>query len=214
MNISAPPLKAREPGNPKFARDAWLRALANTAKIGERNETLPIVIERLAARFGDAPALTDPQTEMSFDGLARRANQYARLGVSLGLLPGDAAALMMNNSAEYVAVWLGLTRIGVVVALVNSQLSGDALLHSIKVANPKAVIAGADLAARVASIRGKLPQGVACFVHGASAEDFTPLAPLLAALPGEAMPLAECAPPPLDAMALYIYTSGDRKSVV
>ena len=200
--------EAREPGNPKFARDAWLRALANTAKIGEQNETLPIVIDRLASRFGAAPALIDPQTEMSFSGLAHRVNQYARLGLSLGLLPGDAAALLMNNSTEYVALWLGLTRIGAVVALVNSQLTGDALVHSIKVANPKIVIAGADLAPRVSAVRGKLPHGVACFVYGACDEDFVPLAPLLAALPGEALQAAECAPPPLDAMALYIYTSG------
>jgi fatty-acyl-CoA synthase len=208
--VNSPPssAEAREPGNPKFARDAWLRALANTAKIGEQNETLPIVIDRLASRFGAAPALIDPQTEMSFSGLAHRVNQYARLGLSLGLLPGDAAVLMMNNSAEYVALWLGLTRIGVVVALVNSQLTGDALVHSIQVANPKIVIAGADLAPRVSAVRGKLPHGVACLVYGTCGEDFVPLAPLLAALPGEALQSAECAPPPLDAMALYIYTSG------
>jgi fatty-acyl-CoA synthase len=208
VNTPAPPLKAREPGNPKFARDAWLRALANTAKLGEQNDTLPLVIDRLAALFADAPALIDPHTAMSFGGLASRANQYARFGLQQGLLPGDAAALLMNNCAEYVAIWLGLTRIGVVVALVNSQLGGDALVHSIKVANPKMVIVGAELAPRVAAVRGKLPQGMACFVHGAAREDFAPLAALLAALPGEALPPAECAPPQIDAMALYIYTSG------
>jgi fatty-acyl-CoA synthase len=192
----------------KFARDAWLRALANTAQIGERNETLPIVVDRLAARFGDAPALIDPQTEMSFSGLGFRANQYARFGLSRNLQPGDAAALMMNNCAEYLAIWLGLTRIGVVVALVNSQLSGDALAHSLKVAHPKLVVVGADLAARVGAVRGKLPADSDYFVHGGVCADFAPLAPLLAELPGEALPPAECAPPPLDAMALYIYTSG------
>ena len=208
MNTSAPPLEAREPGNSKLARDAWLRALANTAKIGEQNETLPIVIERLAARFGDAPALIDPHSELSFSGLAQRANQYARFGLSLGLLPGDAAALIMNNCADYIAIWLGLTRIGAVVALVNSQLGGDALAHAIKVANPKVVIAGADLAPRLSAVRGKLPPGTACFVQGTAREDFAPLAPLLAGLPGETLQSAECAPPPIDAMALYIYTSG------
>ncbi len=208
MNSPAPSAEAREPGNPKFARDAWLRALANTAKIGEQEETLPLVIDRLAARFEDAPALIDPRTELSFSSLARRVNQYARCGLNLGLRPGDAAALYMHNCADYVAIWLGLTRIGVVVALVNSQLAGDALLHSIKVAAPKMLIAGADLAPRVAAVRSQLPPGVACFVHGAETLDFAPLAPLVAALSGAALPPAECAPPPLDAIALYIYTSG------
>ena len=208
MNTPTRPVEGPEPGNSKFARDAWLRALANTAKIGEQNETLPILIDRLGSRFGEAPALIDSATEMSFAGLSARANRYARFGLSVGLEPGDAVALMMNNCAEYVAVWLGLTRIGVVVALVNSQLGGDALGHSIKVANPKLLIAGADLAPRVGAVRGKLTAGIACFVHGDSADQFTPLAPILDALPGDVLEPGEREPPPLDAIALYIYTSG------
>jgi fatty-acyl-CoA synthase len=204
MNISTQPGE----GNSKFARDAWLRALAATASIAEHGDTLPIVIDRLAARFGDAPALIDSETEMSFRALGCRANQYARWGLSQGLSAGDAVALMMNNCAEYVAIWLGLTRIGAVVALVNSQLSGDALLHSIKVANPKSVIAGADLAARVGEIRSRLPAAIACFTHGGAIENFAPLSTLIATLPGESLQPAESAPPSIDATALYIYTSG------
>jgi fatty-acyl-CoA synthase len=208
MNISTSPTEAHAPGNSKFARDAWLRALANTAAIGERGETLPSVIDRLGARFGDAAALIDLDTQISFGGLAQRANQYARFGMSQGLRPGDAVALVMNNCAEYVAVWLGFTRIGVVVALVNSQLSGDALVHSIAIANPRALIVGAELAARVAAIRGRLPHDMQCFSHGISSENFAPLAARIAGLPGEPLPSAECALPAIDAIALYIYTSG------
>jgi fatty-acyl-CoA synthase len=205
MNISRP---NDAPGDRKFARDAWLRALANTATIAEQGETLPGVIDRLASRFGDARALIDPDTEMSFRGLSERANQYARFALGSGLRQGDAAVLLMNNCTEYVAIWLGFTRIGAVVALVNSQLSGDALVHSIALANPRALIVGADLAARVAAVRGRLPQNTQCFVHGISAENFAALNPHIAALPGEPLPGAECAPPSLDATALYIYTSG------
>jgi fatty-acyl-CoA synthase len=208
MTISTWRGEAQAPGNAKFARDAWLRALSNTATIAEQGETLPSVIDRLALRFGEASALIDLDTELSFRGLAQRANQYARLGQGLGLRPGDAVALVMNNCAEYVAVWLGFTRIGVVVALVNSQLSGDALVHSIAVANPLAVIVGAELAPRVAAVRGRLPGHTQCFVHGISAENFAPLAARIAGLPGDPLPSAECAPPAIDAVALYIYTSG------
>ena len=208
MNIPTRPSEAQAPGDSKFARDAWLRALANNATIADKGETLPSVIDRLASRFGEASALIDLDTEMSFNGLAQRANQYARLGLSLDLRPGDAVALVMNNCAEYVAVWLGFTRIGVVVALVNSQLSGDALVHSIAVANPLALIVGAELAPRVAAVRDRLPEHTQCFVHGISAENFAPLAARIAGLPGDPLPSAECAPPSIDAVALYIYTSG------
>jgi fatty-acyl-CoA synthase len=208
MNISTRPAEAHAPGNAKFARDAWLRALANTATIAERGETLPGVIDRLGARFGEASALIDPDTELSFRGLAERANQYARFAMALGLRQGDAAALLMNNCTEYVAIWLGFTRIGALVALVNSQLSGDALVHSLAIANPRVVIVGAELAARLAAVRARLAPHTQCFVHGISGENFAPLSARIAALPGEPLTEAECAPPSLDATALYIYTSG------
>ena len=81
-----------------------------------------------------------------------------RVGASSAVCSAaTCVALLMSNCAEYLAIWLGLTRIGVVVALINSQLAGDVLAHSIKIAEPKYLIVGADLASRVAAIRPRLP---------------------------------------------------------
>ena len=113
----------------KFARDAWLRALAKTAAIGEQGMTLPALIERLALEFDAAPALLSTEASMTFRQLGNRCNQYSRWGLAQDLKGGDSVALLMTNCAEYVAIWLGLTRIGVVVALINSQLAGDVLAH-------------------------------------------------------------------------------------
>jgi fatty-acyl-CoA synthase len=191
----------------KFARDAWLRALAKTATIGERGITLPALIDRLAGQFAAAPALVSVEASMSYGQLGFRCNQYSRWGIGRDLQRGDAIALLMSNCAEYLAIWLGLTRIGVVVALVNSQLAGDVLAHSIKIAHPKYLIVGADLAARVAAIRPGLPAALACRVLGSHA-DFVPLEPELDSSSGEPLTAAEREPPPIDATALYIYTSG------
>ncbi len=191
----------------KFARDAWLRALAKTATIGERGMTLPVLIERLGLQFAAAPALVSAEASMSYGQLGARCNQYSRWAIGRELKRGDAVALLMSNCAEYLAIWLGLTRIGVVVALVNSQLAGDVLAHSIKIAEPKFLIVGADLASRVAAIRASLPAALTCRVMGLSA-DFTPLEPELKSLTGESLTAAENQAPPIDATALYIYTSG------
>ena len=43
-------------------------------------------------------------------------------------------ALLMGNRADYAAIWLGLTRVGVVVALLNTHLSAPALAHCLRVA--------------------------------------------------------------------------------
>ncbi len=162
------PSPKTQPGeaDPKFARDAWLRALAKTANIGEQGITLPTLMERLAGEFKDAPALISPEATLSYGQLGLRSNQYSRWGIAQGLKNGDAVSLLMTNCAEYPAIWLGLTRIGAAVALVNSQLAGDVLAHSINIANPKRLIVGADLAQRVAAIRARLPPGLACKVSG------------------------------------------------
>jgi fatty-acyl-CoA synthase len=191
----------------KFARDAWLRALAKTAAIGEQGITLPALIERLAVEFDAAPALLSTEASMTYRQLGSRCNQYSRWGLAHDLKGGDTVALLMTNCAEYLAIWLGLTRIGVVVALINSQLGGDVLAHSIKIAHPKYLIVGADLAARVAAILPRLPADTACRVFGSSPE-FAQLEPELASLPGDALRPGECAAVSIDATALYIYTSG------
>ena len=195
-------------GDSKFAREAWIRALERTASIDRDGLTLPVLIARLGQQFDAAPALVSPEATLSYGILAARCRQYARCGLSLGLKPGDTACLMMANCAEYVAIWLGLSRIGVSVALINSQLTGDALLHSLQIVTPKMVIIGSDLAPRLTAVRASLGAAASCWVHGQGTHDLPPLAAELARFPGDDLSDSECEPPPLDSVALYIYTSG------
>lgn len=201
---------ATQPGHAdrKFARDAWLRALQKTAGIAERAITLPQLIARLGVEFAARPALSSPEASFTYAQLSARCHQYARWGISAGLVNGDVVALMMQNCAEYVAVWLGLSRIGVTVALINSQLAGDILAHSVNIAGPKYLISGADLAPRIDAIRQLLPAQLEYRVHGASRADLVPLDAELAAFTGELLPASERLGPSLDSTALYMYTSG------
>ena len=198
-------------GNPstdaKLAREAWIRALARTAAIeADPYQTLPVLIERQALSFRESPALTSREGSLSHAGLAARSNQYAHWGLSRGLRAGQVAALFMPNCAEYVAVWLGLTRIGVTVALINTHISGQALAHAIAVVAPRVVLTGAEFAPRLAAI--PLQGDWEVWVYGDGAADFRPLEEALSALPAEAPPEAAYEAPTLDSTALYIYTSG------
>jgi fatty-acyl-CoA synthase len=192
----------------KFARDAWLRALAKTAAIGDQGVTLPALLDRLAGQYDLAPALSSSESRMTYRQLGARCNQYARWGLTRGWGGGDVVALFMTNCAEYLAIWLGLTRIGVEVALVNSQLTGESLAHSIAVVKPKAVIVSADLAARLEKIRTRLPTEVMCTVLGSAPQDMSSLDGEVSVQSLEAPVLDEGRLPTLDSTALYIYTSG------
>lgn len=46
----------------------------------------------------------------------------------------------MESCPEYVCIWLGLSKIGVTVALINTNLRAETLAHSIKVSNCSMVI--------------------------------------------------------------------------
>ena len=192
----------------KFARDAWIRALERSAHIeADPQGTLPVLIDRAAHERGSLPALVGREGSFDYEQLAARANQYARWGLSQGVKHGEAVALFMPNCVEYVAIWLGLTRIGATVALINTQLSGEALVHCLEVAAPRMILVGAELAPILAAVRGRA-MCADCWVLGSSGEDLVQLDPVLAQLPGEPLRVGEYSAPTLDATALYIYTSG------
>ena len=128
------------------AAKAWLRALELTAPIAKRpDRILPTVVDELADRFGDAPALIAEGESLSYRSLAQRSAQYARWAVDHGITKGDCVALLMPNRPEYVACWLGITRAGGVVALLNTNLSGAALAHSLQTVAPRHVIVDREL---------------------------------------------------------------------
>ncbi len=178
------------------ASRSWLRALERTAAIDAAPARIfPSVIQELGARFGDAPALFSPREDFSHAALAARANRWSRWALSHGIAKGDVVCLVMPNRAEYLAIWLGLTAIGAVVALINIHLSGDALAHGIAVAAPKHIIADERLEADFQTL-------AKIWRHGDG------LAAQIAGFSGEALKADEKNPVTLGDPALLIYTSG------
>lgn len=51
----------------------------------------------------------------------------------------------METRLEYSSMWLGLSKIGVITALINTNLRKETLIHSINVASSKAVIVSVEL---------------------------------------------------------------------
>lgn len=137
---------------------AWVRALQKTASLPAKAElTFPILMEELASVHGAKPALISEDDTVSYAALGRRSNQYSRWALDQGLKPGDVVCLLMHNCPEFVAIWLGITRVGGIVALINTNLTGAALAQVIAVASPLHMIVGADLAAAVQAGRSVVP---------------------------------------------------------
>jgi fatty-acyl-CoA synthase len=194
-----------------FMRGAY-RALRMTTPIARHpTRVFPAVIEELAERFGDAPALISDREQLSYRGLSERANRYARWARREGLGKGEAVCLLMPNRPEYMAVWIGIISAGGVAALINTNLIGTALAHCIDIVAPKHVIVAAECTASFAAAQTLMKTRPKVWAHGDGAEAGG-LGPRLDreidALSGERLAASERAALTIEDRALYIYTSG------
>ena len=62
-----------------------------------------------------------------------RAPAAMRAGRWSSASPGDVVCLLMPNRPEYLAIWLGFARVGGIVALINTNLRGEALAHCLDI---------------------------------------------------------------------------------
>ena len=80
----------------------------------------------------------------TFRQIGELSNRVAHAFDSVGYKRGDTVALLLENRPEYVAIWLGLAKLGVVTALVNTNLRDKSLLHVLKIVDTKALVFGGD----------------------------------------------------------------------
>ena len=188
---------------------AWARALHLTAPIADHPyRILPTVIEELADKFGEAPALSSDRECLTFRSLAERSNRYARWALDLGLASGDAVCLFMPNQPDYMALWLGVTSVGGVVALLNTNLIGPSLAHCIDIVAPKHIIVAAELIDPLTGVLSTLVGAPTVWVHGTSHGGFPRIDRDIERYAGERLRDAERRRLTIDDRALYIYTSG------
>lgn len=129
------------PTLPRAASIAWVDALAATASIGKSpHRLLCDLIEDKADIHGVAPALLSDRECLSFAELRARMFAVTRWAQKQGLSPGDRVALIMSNRPDYVALWLGLSKAGIVTALINTNLTGRSLAHCLEIARPSLVV--------------------------------------------------------------------------
>ena len=201
--------KIGQDGNRNSPLKAWVRALEMTTPI-TRNPavTLPVLIDTLAERFGDAPALISEHQSLTFRGLAERSSQYARWALSQGLSFGDVVCLLMPNCPEYMAIWLGITHVGGIVSLLNTNLVGDALLHAINIVAPRHVIVDVALADAFAGIEARLSPEIQIWTQGESYRGFSRIDDEIVRSTKTDAPISQYRAPTISDRALYIYTSG------
>ncbi len=191
------------------AAKAWLRGLELTAPISKNpGRVISTVIEELAVRYGNAPALLSERESLTYRELAERANQYARWALGQGLAKGDVVALLMTNRPEYFAVWLGITSVGGVVALLNTNLLGPSLAHCINIVGPKHLVVTGEFVDALTTAMPGLTVSPAIWTHGVDNDRFQPVDDAVRQQPCDPLDGGERPSLTIEDRALYIFTSG------
>ena len=186
---------------------AWLRALELTARIERAPERiLAAVVEEQAQARPDAGALLSDAEQLTYGELAARQRRYARWALAEGLAKGDVVALLAHNQPDYMAAWLGLTSVGVVVALLNTNLAGEALAHSLRAASPRRLIATDEVAQAAHAAAAELAEPLDVWLLGEGAG--RRIEGVLATLSAEPLGADERRKVTVRDPALLIYTSG------
>lgn len=186
-----------------------VRTLRMTTPIaGNPSRVFPMVVDELAARYGDAPALLSDRERFSYRELAARSNRYARWALAQGIAKGDTVCLMMPNRPEFLALWLGVIRIGGAVALINTNLAGPALAHCINVVTPKHIIVAAELLPALQTAQTYLTANATWWLHGDASAGHARLDREIETFPGDPLTETERRPLTIEDRALFIYTSG------
>src|SRR5256712_3172767 len=193
----------------RSAAKGWLRALELTAPIvNNPYRILSTVIEDLAEKFGAAPALLSDRECLTYRALVERSNRYARWALVQGLARGDTVCLFMPNRPEYMAIWLGISHVGGVVSLLNTNLAGPSLAHCINIVRPKHIIVAAELVDPLTTALSDLTDATTIWVHGTDHDEFLRIDRDLERHAGERLCEAERRSITIADRALYIYTSG------
>ncbi len=170
--------------------------------------TIVDIVGESAKTTPEAPAILFQDRIVTYRELDEAANRYASWTHAVGINRREVVALLMENRPEYVIAWLGLLKAGATVALLNTNMRGMPLAHSIGVAAARHLLLGAELADAFTETLPLLQARPAVWVTGGNAPGFENIDASLAALPPAAADSAWRAGVVCRDTAFYIFTSG------
>ncbi len=129
------------------SREVTQAKLDNRSRAGQRHRasqtyTTAERIEESAERFAKRPCLLYGNEHYDYDQTNRRINQVAHAAYAQGVRCGDVVALCMENRPAFLFAWMGLVKLGVRVAFLNTNVSGKPLLHALQATGARHIVVG------------------------------------------------------------------------
>lgn len=100
------------------------------------------MFEQATQRNPQGPALLCGDTVLSYAQVNAQANRIAHYLLAQGIGKGDCVAIFIENRPQLLISVLAMAKVGAVSAMLNTSQTGDALVHSLALVNPVAVVVG------------------------------------------------------------------------
>lgn len=174
----------------------------------DSSDTFAARIEHWARTTPEGIAILFEDEVITWAAYDAAANRWARWAAGQGVGHGDVVALMIANRPEFLFAWAGLAKLGAVSALINTNLSGGPLAHSLRISGASHLAADAEYAAALAEALPQLEAPPRVWITGGEAGPHEDLDPLLAGLSAAPLdPATRSVVTGRDGL-FYIYTSG------
>jgi benzoate-CoA ligase family protein len=168
------------------------------------NLSTVLLDEHLDAGRGDRPALRYEGATLSYRDVSRLVARAGNALRTLGVEIEDRVALLLPDSPEFVATFLGAIRIGAVPVTISTHLTSEDYAELLADCRARVLVVHASVMPRVAPIRRGLPQLRRVVIAGGDYGDDVGFDELTGAQPYELPPEATTA----DDMAFWQYSSG------
>jgi crotonobetaine/carnitine-CoA ligase len=122
--------------------------------------TIGNILRRQASKYRDKVFLTELKTERTFtySQLDTYVNRTANGIMKLGVTHGMHVAMFMNNSAENIACFFALGKLGAISVPVNTAARGSSLRYFLTQSDSQFVIVDADLLPRLVEVLNETPE--------------------------------------------------------
>ena len=114
-------------------------------RLKSKNISVPKIYQQLCVKHPNKVLFLYGDEKWTFQQIDEFSNKVANFFISQGYDHGDEVALFMDNRPEYVGIWLGLAKAGIVAALVNTNQRLETLIHSLSLVKCKALIFSSEL---------------------------------------------------------------------
>ncbi|KAL0849044.1 hypothetical protein ABMA28_013408 [Loxostege sticticalis] len=195
----------------------YIKILSLSRRLTKSNSAIPDVFHSTVLKHPNKSCFLIEDEVWTFRQVEDFSLRVSAVLRAQGVKKGDVVAIMMNNCPEIPATWLGITRLGAVAPLINTNQTGNTLLHSINIAKCDIVIYGEEFDEAFREIKKDLNPSIKLFKYINRPLNTSSNAVLVAEAANDFTSMLESTQPPawfksegdgFNGKLLYIYTSG------